>query len=319
LETKSPQFSLVIPVLNEKDSLPFLLDEIEAVMKKQSWSYEILCVDDGSTDGTVEVLRELSGKYAYVRLFLFGYHRGKSAALSCGFQNSHGAHVVTLDGDLQDTPGEIVKLWNVMEARKADLISGWKKIRKDPWHKVVSSRLFNALVRCITGVNLHDFNCGLKIYKARVVREIPLYGELHRFTPALASWKGFRVTEEPIDHRPRQYGKSKFGLKRIFGMTVDLLTVAFLMRYEGKPSHLFSGAGFLFLLAGSFISANLLFIKLAGGTIAPRYPYMILGITLLLIGIQFVFFGLLSEMFLYFFHRQEKSLGASSPVEERKP
>jgi glycosyltransferase involved in cell wall biosynthesis len=309
---------LVIPVLDEKDSLRALVQEIVAVMQKQSWSYEILCVDDGSTDGTDEVLRSLSRENHHIRLFLFGNHRGKSAALACGFQNARGAYVVTLDGDLQDAPGEIVKLWNVMESKKADLVSGWKKVRHDPWHKIVSSRLFNALVRCITGVKLHDFNCGLKIYRARVVREIPLYGELHRFTPALAAWKGFRVTEEPIDHRPRQYGKSKFGLGRMFGMTVDLLTVAFLMRYEGKPSHLFSGAGFLFLLAGSGISVNLLFIKLAGGTIAPRYPYMILGITLLLIGIQFVFFGLLSEMFLYFSHRQEKTLDISFPSEEGK-
>ena len=309
---------MVIPVLNEKDSLRSLLQEIDAVMRKQSWSYEILCIDDGSTDGTPEVLRTLSRENPRVRLFMFGSHRGKSAALACGFQNARGAYIVTLDGDLQDTPGEIVKLWNVMEARKADLVSGWKKIRKDPWHKVVSSRLFNALVRCITGVKLHDFNCGLKIYRARVVREIPLYGELHRFTPALAAWKGFRVTEEPIDHRPRQYGKSKFGLGRLFGMAVDLLTVAFLMRYEGKPSHLFSGAGFIFLLAGGFISIHLFIKKLLGGTISPHYPYMILGITLLLIGVQFVFFGLLSEMILYFSRRQEKILDASFPVEEGK-
>lgn len=309
---------MVIPVLNEKDSLRILFREIDAVMQQQSWSYEILCVDDGSTDGTQEVLRTLAGEYPNARLFFFGNHRGKSAALACGFQNARGAYVATLDGDLQDTPAEVVKLWNVMEARKADLVSGWKKVRKDPWHKVVSSRLFNALVRCITGVQLHDFNCGLKIYRARVVRDIPLYGELHRFTPALAAWKGFRVTEESIEHRPRQYGKSKFGLGRMFGMTVDLLTVAFLMRYERKPSHLFSGAGFIFLWAGGGISGHLFLIKLAGGTIAPRYPYMILGITLLLIGIQFVFFGLLSEMILYFSQRQEKILDVSFPDEEGK-
>jgi glycosyltransferase involved in cell wall biosynthesis len=308
----------VVPVLNEKDSLRPLFQEIAAVMQKQSWTYELLFIDDGSTDGTPEVLRVLASEYPQVRLFLFGSHRGKSAALACGFQNARGAYVVTLDGDLQDTPGEIVKLWNVMESKKVDLVSGWKKTRHDPWHKIVSSRCFNALVRWITGVRLHDFNCGLKIYRARVVREIPLYGELHRFTPALAAWKGFRVTEEPVEHRSRKYGKSKFGLGRMFGMTVDLLTVAFLMRYEGKPSHLFSGAGFIFLLVGGGISFQLFITKIFGGTIAPHYPYMILGITLLLIGVQFVFFGLLSEMILYFSRRQEKILDASFPAEEAK-
>lgn len=302
----------MIPVQNEKDSIRILFQEIDAVMQRQSWSYEVLCVDDGSTDGTAEVLKTLAGEYPQTRLFFFGNHRGKSAALACGFRNARGTYVVTLDGDLQDTPGEIVKLWNVMETRKMDLVSGWKKVRHDPWHKVVSSRLFNALVRCITGVKLHDFNCGLKIYRAEVVREIPLYGELHRFTPALAVWKGFQVTEEPIEHRPRKYGKSKFGLARMFGMTVDLLTVAFLMRYEGKPSHLFSGAGIIFLVMGGFINVHLLFIKLTGGTIAPRYPYMILGITLLVIGIQCVFFGLLSEMILYLSRHQEQRIFPSS-------
>ena len=287
-------------------------------MKKQSWTYEVLCVDDGSTDGTPEVLKELSREDPKVRLFLLGQHRGKSAALACGFQNARGAFVVTLDGDLQDAPEEIVKLWNVMESGKADLVSGWKKTRHDPWHKVLSSRLFNVLVRGITGVKLHDFNCGLKIYKTKVVHEIPLYGELHRFTPALAAWKGFRVTEEPILHRPRKHGSSKFGVERMFGMAVDLLTVAFLMRYEGKPAHFFSGAGFIFLLAGGFINLHLFIKKLLGGMIAPHYPYMILGITLLLVGIQFVFFGLLSEMILYFSRREEKGADTSFPAEEER-
>jgi glycosyltransferase involved in cell wall biosynthesis len=319
LDQSLPKFSIVIPVLDEKDSLRLLLGEVREVMKKQSWPYEVLCVDDGSTDGTPGVLEELSREDPSLRIFIFGHRRGKSAALACGFQNARGAYVVTLDGDLQDQPQEIVKLWNVMEAKKADLVSGWKKIRRDPWHKVVSSRLFNALVRAVTGVKLHDFNCGIKLYRAEVVRQIPLYGELHRFTPALAAWKGFRVEEEPVEHRPRKYGKSKFGLGRMFGMTVDLLTVAFLMRYEGKPSHLFSGAGFLFLMAGGFINLHLFIKKMLGGTITPHYPYMILGITLLLIGIQCVFFGLLSEMILYFIRRQENTQDLSFPPEEKRP
>ena len=203
---------MIVPVLNEKDSLRPLFQEIAAVMEKRAWLYEILCIDDGSTDGTPEILRSLSKENPLVRPFVFSHHRGKSAALACGFRNARGAFIVTLDGDLQDVPEEMVKLWNVMESQKADLISGRKKVRHDPWHKIISSRLFNALVRWITGVKLHDFNCGLKIYRAEVAREIPLHGELHRFTPALAVWKGFRVAEEPIEHRPRRYGKSKYGL-----------------------------------------------------------------------------------------------------------
>jgi len=306
LQNPSPEFSIVIPVRNEEQSLRPLYEEIVAAMDSQKWSFEVLFVDDGSTDGTAGVLKSFSGD-PRVRLFAFGGCRGKSAALALGFRNVLGKYVVTLDGDLQDQPKEIVKLWQVMERTGTDLVSGWKKVRHDPWHKILSSKLFNALVRGITGVGLHDFNCGLKLYRAEVVREIPLYGELHRFTPALAAWKGFRVAEEPVEHRSRKYGRSKFGAGRMFGMTVDLLTVAFLMRYEGKPSHLFSGAGLLFLFSGAFINGHLLLIKLTGGTIAPRYPYMILGITLLVIGIQCVFFGLLSEMIVYLSRRQEKS------------
>ena len=308
---------MIIPVLNEKENLEPLFSEVLAFMEIQQWSFEVLFVDDGSTDDTPDVLNALSKKHENVRLFTFASHRGKSAALACGFQHARGAYIVTLDGDLQDPPREILKLWTVMQKTGAGLVSGWKKVRHDPWHKIVSSRLFNALVRCVTGVKLHDFNCGLKLYQAEVVRQIPLYGELHRFTPALAAWKGYRVTEEPIEHRPRQYGKSKFGVGRLFGMVVDLLTVAFLMRYEGKPSHLFSGAGLIFLTAGGFINLHLFIRKMLGGTIAPHYPYMILGITLLLIGIQCVFFGLLSEMIVYLSRRSENSLRSSFPPDNK--
>ncbi len=308
----APLFSVVIPVLNEEQNLRLLYDEITAFMVSRRSSFEILFVDDGSSDGTASVLKTLSND-PLVSVFTFAGPRGKSAALAKGFRHARGQYIVTMDGDLQDQPKEIEKLWQVMERTGADLVSGWKKVRHDPWHKIVSSRLFNALVRWVTGVPLHDFNCGLKLYRATVVREIPLYGELYRFIPALASWKGFRVAEEPVEHRARRYGKSKFGAGRVFGMTVDLLTVAFLMRYEGKPSHLFSGAGFLFLLAGGGINFHLFVTKLLGGTIAPHYPYMILGITLLLVGIQFVFFGLLSEMLLYSFRCREKIPGEVFP------
>ncbi|MFZ5802650.1 MAG: glycosyltransferase family 2 protein [Candidatus Omnitrophota bacterium] len=307
METTHPRFSVVVPILNEKESLDPLVHEIAEAMRKEGWAFEALFVDDGSTDGSVEILERLAREWSFVRLFKFRRRQGKAAALACGFQHARGDYILTLDGDLQDVPGEAVRLWQAMQTRHADLVSGWKKVRRDPWHKVLSSRLFNGLTAFITGVRVHDFNCGLKLYRAEVVREIPLYGELHRFIPALAAWKGFRVTEEPVLHRPRRFGRSKFGPERIFAMMADLSTVLFLMRFEGKPSHFFSGAGLLLFLIGCCINGDLLFRKLAGGTIAPHYPYMVLGITALLVGIQFIFFGLLSEMMLYFLKREKSS------------
>lgn len=313
------QISVIIPVRNERENVSPLYSELVSVLSSQSWSFEVLFIDDGSTDGTVETIQALVNQDSRIRLFCFGFHHGKSAALACGFQNARGERVATLDGDLQDQPSEIIKLWNVMESRSCDLVSGWKKVRHDPWHKLVSSKLFNALVRLITGVPLHDFNCGIKLYRASVVRTLPVYGELHRFLPVLASWKGFRVAEEVVEHRPRIHGESKFGFRRMFGMMSDILTIIFLMRYEGKPSHLFGGAGIFCLGAGFFINAQLLLRKLFGGTIAPNYPYMILGVTLLIVGIQFVFFGLLSEMIVYLSRREEKvSAHAYLPESEKK-
>lgn len=314
---ETPLFSVVTPLLNESDNIIPLLKEISDVMSRQAWPYEILLIDDGSTDATPQILKKLIREDPHVRAFIFRVHRGKSAALACGFQNARGSYVVTLDGDLQDSPEEITTLWKVMKEENADLVSGWKKKRNDPWHKIVSSRIFNAFVRGITGLRLHDFNCGLKLYRAVVIRDLPLYGELHRFIPALVSWRGFRVTEAPVIHRPRKFGKSKYGIERMFGMVVDLLTVAFLMRYEGKPSHLFSGFGLVFLAVGVLINAHLLLTKLLGGSIAPHYPYMVLGVTLLLIGLQCVFFGLLAEMVLYFSRdRVSRGFCHSFPPEE---
>lgn len=295
--------------MNENGNIRLLYEELKAFMDGRKWSYEAVFVDDGSSDGTAEILTALEKEDPRVKTVFLGCRQGKSAALARGFGNACGEYVVTLDGDLQDDPKEILKLWENMERTKADLVSGWKKTRHDPWHKILSSRFFNGLVRALSGVPLHDFNCGLKLYRSDVIREIPLYGELHRFIPALALWKGFSVREEPVEHRPRIHGKSKFGLGRVFPMAVDLLTIGFLTRYEGKPSHLFSGAGLLFFLSGSFITGYFFVVKVTGGTIAPRYPMLIMGITLLMLGVQFVFFGLLSEMIVYLSRRSADSRG----------
>ncbi|MDD5672458.1 MAG: glycosyltransferase family 2 protein [Candidatus Omnitrophica bacterium] len=315
----APQFSIVIPVLNEKENILPLYEEILEVMKRESWSFEIIFINDGSTDGTSDTLNSLIQIDARVRVFSFRKIYGKSAAMDCGFKHAQGRYVVTLDGDLQDDPKEIPRLRTALQTKNADLVSGWKKERHDPLSKIISSRLFNPLVAFLTGVRLHDFNCGLKLYRSEVVKELSLYGELHRFIPALASWKGFHVTEEPVHHRPRKHGRSKYGVTRAFAGMVDLLTVIFLMRYEGKPAHLFSGFGFFLTLIGVFINGHLLATKLLGGIIAPHYPYLMLGILSLIVGIQCVFFGLLAEMMVHLSRTREMAFRFRVEREDENP
>ncbi|OGW68756.1 MAG: glycosyl transferase family 2, partial [Omnitrophica bacterium GWA2_50_21] len=282
-------------MFNEKDNVLPLYEEIVNALKPEGWTYEILLIDDGSTDGTGEQLKKIRQADPRVRVYSFRKRLGKSQALDYGFRRAQGRFVVTLDGDLQDDPKEIKTLWGCMHETGADVVSGWKKNRVDPPSKIISSRLFNFAVRVATGIDLHDFNCGLKLYRRTVIREIALYGELHRFIPALAAWEGYRVTETAVRHRPRKFGRSKFGLMRFFGGVVDILTIMFLLRYQGKPSHLFSGLGIILAAVGILINSDLLLRKLTGGTIAPHYPYMALGVTALVVGVQFIFFGLLAE------------------------
>ena len=286
-------------MFNEKDNVLPLYEEIVNALKPEGWTYEILLIDDGSTDGTGEQLKKIRQADPRVRVYSFRKRLGKSQALDYGFRRAQGCFVVTLDGDLQDDPKEIKTLWGCMHETGADVVSGWKKNRVDPTSKIISSRLFNFAVRVATGIDLHDFNCGLKLYRRTVIREIALYGELHRFIPALAAWEGYRVTETAVRHRPRKFGRSKFGLMRFFGGVVDILTIMFLLRYQGKPSHLFSGLGIILAAVGILINSDLLLRKLTGGMIAPHYPYMALGVTALVVGVQFIFFGLLAEMMLY--------------------
>lgn len=286
--------SIVVPVLNEKESLPLLAREIEKAM--QGMEYEILFIDDGSTDGSDEVLKELQKNSPQIKTSFFRRNYGKSAALACGFEHANGDYVVTLDADLQDDPNEIPAMLDLMQKENADLVVGWKKERRDPIHKIISSKLFNAAIRFLSGLRLHDFNCGLKVFRRDVMIDLDLYGELHRFIPALAHWKGYKVIEKPVHHRPRQSGVSKYGVARIIPGFADLMTVSFLHRYGRKPSHLFGTLGIVSFAAGTGINLHLLIIKLTGGNIAPHYPYMIAGILGLVVGLQLIFFGLLSEM-----------------------
>jgi len=243
----APAVSLIIPVLNEQESLPELHRQIAVVADAHALDLEILFIDDGSTDGSWEVVRGLAAADPRVRGVCFRRNFGKAAALQAGFQRMRGKFAVTLDADLQDDPAEIPNFLAMLE-KDHDLVSGWKKVRHDPVHKVFPSRVFNGLVTWLTGVKLHDHNCGMKGYRAEVCREVRLYGELHRFVPVLAHARGFRVGELIIHHRPRQFGRSKYGLRRFLRGLLDLLAVRYIVTYSRRPMHWYGSWALLLLV-----------------------------------------------------------------------
>jgi dolichol-phosphate mannosyltransferase len=291
--------SIVIPVCNEAESLPVLYAEIGAVAHKANLDVETIFIDDGSRDGSWDVIRGLAGQSAKVHGIRFRRNFGKAAALSAGFRAARGDIVLTLDGDLQDDPAEIPRFLAALAGGK-DVVSGWKQTRHDPWHKVLPSRVFNGMVSWLTGVRLHDHNCGFKAYRAEVLREIRLYGELHRFIPVLADARGFRVGELVINHRPRRFGASKYGVRRFVKGFLDLLTVKFLTGFGQRPQHLLGSLGLLFFLLGSagltYLAVTWL-IRLGDPTLFPpvhERPLLIYALAALLLGSQFLSLGLLA-------------------------
>jgi len=286
--------SIIIPAYNEKDSLPKLLQQISKEIPPLNLEYEIIVIDDGSTDGTDEILRELNRNHQKLRAYIFRKNYGKSAALSEGFKQARGEKVITMDADLQDDPGEIPNLIEKLD-EGFDLVSGWKKKRHDPITKKLPSRLFNFVTSLLSGISIHDFNCGLKAYRKEVLETIHIYGELHRFIPVLAHWQGFRVGEIPVQHHPRKFGRSKFGINRFFHGFLDLITVLFLTRYRTSPLHIFGMVGLLIFLAGFLIESYLTIIWFGGAGIGTR-PLFFLGILLIIVGAQFIVLGLLGEM-----------------------
>jgi glycosyltransferase involved in cell wall biosynthesis len=293
--------SVVIPVMDEAGSLPQLLEEIQASVANLSLdgACEIIFIDDGSTDGSTQVIEELVRRHAGVQLIQFRRNFGKSAALAAGFAVARGEYVVTLDADLQDVPAEMGRLLAPLQSDEADLVSGWKTPRQDPWSKTVPSAVFNRTLRLLTGISLHDFNCGFKAYRHEVLDELRLYGEMHRYIPVLAHFRGFRLAEVPVRHRHRQHGRSKFGIERTFRGFFDLLTVMFLNHYTRRPLHLFGWLGGLALAAGFAVNAYLAILKLGFGEPIGHRPLLTLGVLLMVIGGQFVVFGLLGEMIAY--------------------
>ncbi len=293
---------MVIPLFNEEESLPELYQGIIRELSSHSGDLEIIFVDDGSTDGSFSTLKRLQNRDPRIRIIRFRRNFGKSAALAAGFRHARGEVIVTMDADLQDRPREVGKLLDRLE-QGYDLVSGWKVKRQDPWRKRAASRIFNFVTALLTGVPLHDLNCGLKAYRREVIRELKVYGEMHRFIPVLASYRGFRIGEVPVDHAPRAYGRSKYGAGRFLGGFFDLLTVIMLTRYNSKPLHVFGILGVVLLLAGFSIQAYLTVGWFQGRWIEDR-PLFMLGILLLIMGVQFIFFGLLAEMIAYSSRRE---------------
>lgn len=286
--------SIVVPAYNEKESLPELILQIEETMIPLQLKYEVIIVDDGSNDGTLETLRTLKEQFKPLKAISFRRNYGKSAALSEGFKIAQGKYVFTMDADLQDDPREIPEMISKLE-EGYDLVSGWKKKRYDPITKTIPSKFFNFVTSLMTGVRLHDFNCGLKAYRQEVVRDLQVYGELHRFLPALAHWNGYRVTEKVVQHHPRKFGVTKFGLSRFFNGFFDLMTVIFITRYKTTPLHIFGMTGLLAFLIGFGIELYLTIRWFMGEGIRNR-PLFFLGILTIIVGVQFIFFGLLGEM-----------------------
>ncbi len=300
-ESNKSQFkklSVIIPLLNEEESLSPLTNEIRKALKPVNISYEIIFVDDGSTDKSLKIIKEICRTDKRFKFISFRKNYGKSAALQMGFKNATGDVVITMDADLQDDPNEISNLIKKLEEGEGyDLVSGWKKVRHDPFIKKVSSRFFNYVTRIISGIKIHDFNCGLKAYRKEVTENIKVYGELHRYVPMLADWQGFKVTELPVKHHPRRYGVTKFGVSRFFKGFIDLITVTFATRYIKRPMHLFGFLGALSFFIGIIVNGYLTFIWIAGIPLSNR-PLLFLGILLIIVGVQFFSVGLLGELFV---------------------
>ena len=292
------EVSVLVPVLDEAGTVGELARRTAAVLDGLGRSFELLFIDDGSRDGTPERVREAHAADPRVKLLRLRRNFGKAAALSAGLDHSRGELVITMDGDLQDAPEEIPRLLAMLEEKDLDLVSGWKRRRRDPVSKRLPSRLFNWVTRQLAQVPLHDFNSGFKIYRREVLEQIAVYGELHRYIPVLASRRGFSVGEIEVAHHPRRAGTSKYGWDRFYKGLLDLITVLFITRYTRRPLHLFGAFGLIFLTAGFAINLYLAVLWFGGEDLSNR-PLLLFGVLLMLLGIQVLTTGLLGEMFTF--------------------
>ena len=297
------QISILIPLFNEAESLPELHDWIVKVMNEHDFSYEILFVDDGSSDASWSVIAELKKRNEHIRGFKFQRNYGKTAALQTGFNQAMGSVIITMDADLQDSPEEIPDLYRMITEEGYDLVSGWKKKRYDPITKTWPTKLFNAVTRSISGVSLHDFNCGLKAYRSKVVKNILIYGEMHRYIPVIAKWQGFdRIGEKVVQHQARKYGTTKFGLDRFINGFLDLLSITFFHKFGRRPMHFFGTMGILSFLAGSFITLVLIGQKLYNIWAGLKYrnvtdhPLFFLALVAVILGVLLFLAGFIGEL-----------------------
>lgn len=293
------QISIIVPLKNEEESLPELEAWIRRVCEQHRLSYEIIMIDDGSTDKSWKIIEKLKQGNPNVRGIKFRRNYGKSAGLHTGFQAAHGEVVITMDADLQDSPDEIPELYRMIADEGFDLVSGWKKVRHDPFSKTIPTKLYNAVTRWMSGINLHDFNCGLKAYRSDVVKTIEVYGEMHRYIPVIAKWAGFaRIGEKVVEHRARQYGVTKFGgFERFINGPLDLISISFVGKFGKRPMHFFGTLGILSFMIGFVILAYLTYTK----TVHQEYgmadrPLFFFGILALVVGTQLFLTGFLAEM-----------------------
>jgi len=291
-----PYLSVVIPVYNEAENIPLLLERLKEALEGLGKPFEVVIVDDGSTDGTTEILKQLKPRYPWLRVVVLRRNFGQSAAFTAGLDHARGEVIVTMDGDLQNDPQDIPRLLEKIE-EGYDVVSGWRKDRKDPFFsRRLPSILANALISRLTKVKLHDYGCSLKAYRREVIEGLTIYGELHRFIPVLVSFGGARIAEIPVTHHPRRFGRSKYGLSRTYRVLLDLLLMLFFRKFATKPLHIFGLTGGLFFLVGFFIELYLTVLKLVYHQDIGHRPLLILGVLLILTGVNLLGTGLLAEL-----------------------
>jgi glycosyltransferase involved in cell wall biosynthesis len=290
--------SAIVPVFNEEESLPYFFKEILKYLPKVDKDYEIVFIDDGSTDKSLAILKDFAKENKNIRILSFRKNQGKSEALTLGFEKAKGDYIVTLDADLQDRPEEIAKLLRELKTGNFDVVTGWRKDRKDNFLRKVPSRVFNILVSALRGLKLHDYNCGLKIYTREAAKSLRLYGGMHRFIPVLADMNGFRVAEVAVSHSHRKYGKAKYGLSRLWKDLPDMFTMLFLSTYSKRPMHFFGPVGAVIFLIGIVILAYLTVIHFQGQAIGRR-PLLTFGILAIIAGLQVFFTGFLADLIIH--------------------